>query len=447
MKTNRALMLGALSIAATLILTSCGPSSKSVNVIEITCDQEIMLLNYANSENSAPGLQSNLVLYLCGPSLLFVNAQEEGKDNQFLYLYLPEDGNRLDFRIEGDLFYVNGIVRAVNIEANNPRNFAKWHESADETALKLIRVILSENTLDPETTKAIQAVRNVNPNTTICIGNGEWTPPEKPLFFMGCCESDESGAQEIITRIDFTETRVLILEDNDAETLDILSHKAMPNLYRLILSGDHGENTLLEDFPHVKAVTLAVEKESPNLSPLHNLEELHVMEEVAIDFNQLPNPEALRMLTLMTENISGLEKLTNLEYLNPGERTFSEEELKAMLSSHPNLVYLNLVHAEIENLEPLRNAKQLEGLIIGQISDDAMPDFTPLKDLRHLRYIGIPDNPSSEMVDALRATCPQAMIYLQGMCLGSGWLVLFLPLLLILLLLKRNQMKTRDGAS
>ena len=458
MKTAGVLILSALGIATTLFLSSCGPPASKSRIVEISSGHNIELLNYGNFEVSESDADSKIAVYLAGPAFLLPASDD---DDQAMYLYMPEDGNRVDLRVDGDLLHVNGIVRGIYGDTDKPRNFAAWFATADETALKSLRIIGFEGKNEDAFENEFKAIQAVNPRVFILIDPergepaGEEAPSKvKPLFFMVDSPSTNHSAYlAMLDRMDLSETRVLMVADINAATLDVLTRKDIPNLYRLILLSDTGANRLLNAFPHVKAVTLGEGDESPDLGKLGSLEELHVIHDtgkLVMDFGQLPNPEALRALTINgITNATGLERLTKLEYLNPGIGEMSDEKLGSLLANYPNLIFLDLVHATLGSLEGLRSAPHLEAISLGKLAEGSDPDLTPLADLKHLRYIGLSNGwAEPEMGAAIHEVCPQVVVYQHDkFCLGSGWLVAFLPALLILLLLKRFQVKNRNGVS
>jgi hypothetical protein len=258
---------------------------------------------------------------------------------------------------------------------------------------------------------------------------------------------------EFLQRMDFSETVFLMpqIGADDEElylaTIEFYASKKMPNLRRV--SG-WGVNELIGAFPHANAWTLNIEgmEDSPNLEDLNHLKELHILDEVSIpiDLGQLPRPEKLRALTInVATNVTGLEQLVNLEFLNPGETKLSTADLAALLEHYPDLVFLDLSQAEVESLEPLRNHRTLEVVALGDFMTDEEPDFSPLSDLPKLRYVALTDDlHESGAAAAIREISPQTVIYHRDkFCLGSGWLLLFPPLLLIALLAKRMRTQTR----
>jgi hypothetical protein len=237
----------------------------------------------------------------------------------------------------------------------------------------------------------------------------------------------------------------------DAATLELLQEKEMPKLRRLHIIDSEGANELLGAFSRVQAVNITEEiDELPGLCHLSELEELHLslIKSPPLDFGQLLRPEKLRALTInVTTNVTGLETLINLEYLNPGDSTFSETDLSELLTPYANLLFLDLSQAKVESLRPLTNNPALEAVALGDFMTDGDPDFSPLGDLPKLRYVALTDDlHESGAAAAIRDVCPQAVIYWHyKFCLGSGWLLLFLPVLLILPFAKRARSKMRRG--
>jgi len=138
--------------------------------------------------------------------------------------------------------------------------------------------------------------------------------------------------------------------------------------------------------------------------------------------------------------MEGVKNIKNLKYLNPG--IIDQKHLETILSSNPGLVFLNLIYSDVESLKPLEQARNLQGIALGGENLDSL-SFSPLATLPELHYLGLSSELENEqeIVDKIRLACPNCIIYKhQGFCLGSGWLILFIPLLLILLLVKKHQM-------
>jgi hypothetical protein len=298
-------------------------------------------------------------------------------------------------------------------------------------------------------------MRARNPGIAILQNGGSTTNlslPSAPLLLMIDGDSFEKEDVEALGKVDLGATRVLMVGGTNSAVLAELCKKEMPALARLILSEAEGAGELLKAAPHVQSVTfMDCDDASPWLEGLKNLEELHFMgddEEKSFDLGRLPNPAGLRALTLENyKGASGLDQLANLEYLNPRSTEFTEARLATLVAGHPRLRFLNLMPASVPNLKPLQGATQLEAVRLGSFGEGVVPDFTPLQKLEKLRTVGLPEelmnNP--EAVAALQQACPQCVIYQHdGLCLGPGWLALFLPFLLLVQVYKRRKAHVRS---
>ena len=454
MKRIKVFAVAACTASLILNAVSYGNDSLNPRIVEFSSDSEIELMSLANLAVTKPGDSGKFALYITGPTLF----SGETKDKiETMYLYLPEDGTEVELDVTGDLLYVNGILQTVLTSSKTPRNFATWFEKADETAFQSLRIIDAQgkNSATFETNQFLKIVSS-NPHVSTFFnptGNEAAMAAfsnHKPLFW-GVEDSKNKGpfSQKACERTDLSETRVLIVEDtiND-QMLEILKQKEMPNLYRIFFESHPQANELLRVFPHIKAATI-LGKEKPNLKHLPQLKELNYLLDDEFDLGELPNPGKLLALTAnIATNTTGLEKLRNLEYLHPFESEFSDEELSALLRNFPKLVYLNLTHTKLESLKPLKNAPLLEVVVIGELKADSEPDLSPLSELKHLRYISFhEDEVTEELIAKAEAASPEAEVFLYDhLCMGSGWLLIFLPVLAAVYIIKRTHAGARPGA-
>jgi hypothetical protein len=453
MKTRDVSIPVMLGVAIVTLLCSCGRAPTNSAIVEFVSDQDIIFLNQGDVLASGTGQDGKLVLYLREPALLQIMLGEP--EISTLYLYLPEDGDRVEIRIDGDILYANGIPRTVLVDTDNPRNFTEWFESADKTALKSLRIV---ECAGPSTcafeTNQFKQIMAINPNILGCLheenerwkeGLSEQTPQ------LGAASTNLPFSAEILEYMDYSEVVILMTEYIDAATMNLLKKKDMRKLRRLLAYESEGAGRVLDACPHVKAVSIGKDvDELPNLYHLHDLEELHISlkKSPPLDFGRLPRPDRLRALTInVTTKLTGLEKLVNLEFLNPGEAKLTNTELANLLSNCPNLIFLDLSRAKVESLEPLRKSLQLEVVALGDFMKEEESNYSPLGDLPKLRYVALNNDLSDSDSDAeaaVRDVCPQAVIYWHDkFCLGSGWLLLFLPVLLVLPFAKRTRSKTR----
>ena len=99
---------------------------------------------------------------------------------------------------------------------------------------------------------------------------------------------------------------------------------------------------------------------------------------------------------------------------------------------HPDLEILGLVNNDtIKNLQPLTEIKNLAGLIVS----DTVTDIATIKELKNLKYLSLPSEylkkDGNEAV--IRQSLPDVKLAAnEGFCLGSGWLILIIPLVMMI---------------
>ncbi len=106
--------------------------------------------------------------------------------------------------------------------------------------------------------------------------------------------------------------------------------------------------------------------------------------------------------------------------------------MAAFVAAHPRLKVLELSNQAKLDLSPLRDCRQLEGLVL-------LGDYHHLKTLqglRTLRFVGLSKamfENAPEQVQALQQALPEALVVpVRPLCLGSGWILLLAPLVILL---------------
>lgn len=107
-------------------------------------------------------------------------------------------------------------------------------------------------------------------------------------------------------------------------------------------------------------------------------------------------------------------------------------ELKELTEKHPRLELVELIGCtELENLEPLQHLTDLRGLVL-QLELEQLGMLEALDQLEMLILTDevFEDNP--DIIKELRASLPNTTIVPgSGICLGSGWLIVLIPLILL----------------
>ena len=110
----------------------------------------------------------------------------------------------------------------------------------------------------------------------------------------------------------------------------------------------------------------------------------------------------------------------------------TQDEFSSIIDAHPDLEVIEIINNdEINNLQTLLNLEELTGITL----TDTVTDLNTLEKLRNLKYLSIPDYVFNDTVlkAELQKALPETIIVAnEGVCLGSGWLLLIIPLILIL---------------
>ena len=145
-------------------------------------------------------------------------------------------------------------------------------------------------------------------------------------------------------------------------------------------------------------------------------------------------PKLCRLSLTACERVNNIGLLKDLESLRwisfPGN--VSHLEFQELCSSLSQLEVAELLDCpEITDLLPLNQVQSLRVLAL-QLEEEQLTGLDSLKQLELLILTDELFNDNPDWIKDLRASLPQVQIVPgSGMCLGSGWLLLLLPLILL----------------
>jgi hypothetical protein len=215
-------------------------------------------------------------------------------------------------------------------------------------------------------------------------------PHLKDLILFNNEDSTSIGSDFFKENLDLESLTII---DEEGGNIDLTSLNKLKNLQNLYIQSDSiNLNAIYEDHPHLKSLHLRLNKEGVS--------------------------------------ITGIFKKNKLKWLSlhPVDDPFMELSPKVFQDSFPELEYL-----EFENNDSLldysnfKNFKKLKYLIVfGNVGLDST-----LHNLDHLRYLSLSDDFLKDSVNVvkLQRALPNTIITPNsGACLGSGWLLLIIPL-------------------
>ena len=254
-----------------------------------------------------------------------------------------------------------------------------------------------------------------------------------------------------------------VLMENEADSISFSILAKFPSLETLMISVPKKDSGYLPHLPHLKEIILINNsdstfigsdffRENPDLRGLRIID----FNGVDIDWTSLNKLKKLKSLYIESDSInlnaiyenhplleflhlgiynqevfnSGIFKKNKLKWLSlyPADDPFMGQKPKVFQDSFPELEYL-----EFENNDSLldysnfKNLKTLKYLIVsGEVGLDST-----LHNLDHLRYLSLSDDFLKDSVNVVKVkrALPNTIITPNsGACLGSGWLLLIIPL-------------------
>lgn len=185
------------------------------------------------------------------------------------------------------------------------------------------------------------------------------------------------------------------------------------------------------------------------INPLANLKELAISGfDTITNFESVKDHKNLEVLILKGTKVRYdmiPPELAKIRWI-----TFSpnitQNEFNSFIEQHPNLEVVEIFRNEtISSFKPLTRLAKLSGLTIA----DTLTDFTTLKSLNRLTYLSLPHavlDDSVKKAELQKALPATMLVATEGTCLGSGWLLLILPLALIFSILAMRK-RVRTGNS
>lgn len=348
---------------------------------------------------------------------------------------------------------LKGIVlvnnRAVGLELNETSDSVANISMLADSSLKTI-VSVDLGTLNPEKEALLRRLSKMNADVSFvtnmdsadasAVALNKLSGLFAPEFLMTTLYGENLNLVG-----NFKSLKMLHLEVDDSIISESLP--PLPNLMALTL-GLNG-TPLPEDFfvnnQQIQSLTLS----NPALD-FDFLEELPRLKSLSVcgngnsttiptDFySSLGSLVSLTLNDVDSANLTLVSRLKSLRWLGLPQ-TLSQQQLVAITDALPNLevVYLYKTN-EVTNYKPLVELKKLICLVI----TDSVTDYGSLRSLKQLKYLSIPaskNETDSLALAALRKQLPSTLIVPNdGFCLGSGWLLLFVPLVVLSVLVLRR---------
>lgn len=215
-----------------------------------------------------------------------------------------------------------------------------------------------------------------------------------------------------------------IINGNNLKSLDKSFFVENPQLEKISLFGCLNDYSALRPLKKLTEIVLTNSDCKADLSPIKD---------------KLPQLSVI-LLSGTFSSIDLLANYHNIKWLGLPENT-TQTQLNTFCSQLKNLQILQINgNDSIKNLEPLKELTNLRGLVI----EDSVSNLKSLNNLKSLRYLSLSEKnmKDSLSIQKLKISLPGCIIVPNsGACMGSGWLLLLIPLVLIfsLIIIKKSQ--------
>jgi hypothetical protein len=428
-----ALALAALSACSTLEEWTASEKWRSPHVVQFKGVEFICNYPSAWCVAARPGRPAG-ILARDGDLFWF-----EADKKQHWFLYRELDGESLVLEAKGGVLRLNG--RAVSLQLSDAG--WEWLRKASADELGGLRLLHFEKADAPDF-PLLEKLARVRPEIGLFIESTK--QPETAARIVSLFEPRFllTGLDVLSAHFGALEPRLANLEilwADGAGSLDFLPR--LPRLHTLFLQGwkpKSAEGIPLN--PTLRSVTIMGEQKREDLSFLRNLTGLRELTLSVVDVNDLTGLAAipgLRKLVFATElkdkqDLRALERLPRLAWLGFPKNT-TQEAFARVIASHPRLEVVELNSANVRDLSPLRSLGYLKAMVVPL----EVADVGVLQELKSLRYVallagkGPLKDDAAEKMAAVEKALPKALVArAQPFCLGSGWILLLFPLVVLL---------------
>ncbi|HPD14836.1 MAG TPA: hypothetical protein PLE19_07795 [Planctomycetota bacterium] len=376
--------------------------------------------------------------------LLFLERKTERKEgddkaeetrHEGVYLYRASDGAEVTLAADDWSLKLGNDVVSLRL-ADKPEPWA-WLEKADRDTLAKVRFARFEGELAVARVPLVRKLAEASPALGLGIEQAVTArfvlPLAKPKQLVGGQFLLEAGAGALVPHLADLEFLCLNVEA-EHRNLSILGR--LPRLQALVLANwdPLANGPLPPGMERLRSLTLAAGKleDLVPIAHLTGLDELRVHGCAALtevdSVGALANLKALSFSRCeKVASLAALGKLKGLKALGLPAKT-TQEQFAAAVREHPALQLVEMIGCkDVGDLMSLRGLRDLQALVLVGVPAGT----APLRDVKTLRFLALDGEVFTQAagdVAALEKALPECVVVEGGgMCLGSGWILLLLP--------------------
>jgi hypothetical protein len=387
-------------------------------------------------------------------------AFDDKQEVQFFFQYSPGFGKELVFKmdtIQPFFTSLNDHIFSALIEDSSSWLWIKNEKREVLSGLHSINLALP---LSEDKMNILSDLSKVNPGLNLCINaNVEMKQLEKILsmfqpdwLFIGV----DSVAIDDSLLLKFGKINTLYLGIGSKVSVAPYKLAQLKNLKNIMFSGypKEGHKFNFKDFKRLSSLSLdqstLVSTRNLNLpAEIKSLFFIHCEE--LTDISSLAANPKLKTLGFSEcsklKDISAIKGMKNLTWLSLPP-SINQSQFDSLIPTLPSLEVLEMIYCDsIKNFDVLRKAERLRSLSLAAEKIDPASLYE-MKNLELLVYCSRSDTDSTDNIQMkrLKAQLPNTLVVPGGgFCLGSGWILLIIPMVLLGIFLSKRVRQTPKG--
>ena len=369
-------------------------------------------------------------------ALLAFNGDIIAYGDKSCFYYRVPSGNKFSIKTINNAGFINDKINSICIPGND--DMIPWFEKMKTTDISDLDFLYFDSIVSESYIPYLTDLAKTKPHIGLgCEGSlkdmTRLFEIFKPRFLVGADLSlEDFNLLSGLTTLEFLSASL-----NDSVYTTPLP--AMPELKQLILSDLKEDAIKPDDFlinnKQIERLTIMGSGKFNllMLKPLKSLKESIIDGyDTIVNYDLILDHKRLELLSVAGEKSGShviLKELSGIRWMTFNKEA-TQDGFDSFLESHPDLEVVTIINNDtIRNLKPLLNLKRLYGLTVA----DSLTDFAAIKSLKSLKYLSLPyDLLNDSIIKAdLQKSLPGTVIVAnQGVCLGSGWLLLIIPLIL-----------------
>ncbi|QEC66132.1 hypothetical protein FRZ67_01980 [Panacibacter ginsenosidivorans] len=421
----------AMSIAVVLFILENSGNENKATVVKISGDvlsynmSKLYFLGSVKSDSVNTGalLAEKGDLLLLGETPYYFNDTKQ-------------DSLHVESKNGDSLIYINGNLNTIVIDED--KDLLPWFKQMKDTDIAALQTLVINSAIPDAYLPYFEKIAREKPHISLAVTMDDSTAlstafTKLTVLFSPRLLVTQLHQEQLKWLTKWKEIECIYFTVQDSAVTTALP--AIPSLRQVILIPDE-ETIINADFfqnnPQIEKITTFGYR-FPYLQTLHHLTGLNLGSFDSLDVTAITKEyKDLTVLNLggtFCLNIASLDSLKQLTWLGLPQK-ISQQEFDTTLLHHPGLQVLQMHSTKnIKSLYALTQLSKLNGLVIA----DTVIDNKTLYALNQLRYLSLPEESFKDSANilSLQKALPGCLIVPNsGACLGSGWLLLVIPLTL-----------------